>query len=174
MIRNSVRTPFLLLTFFAMSSISYAQTPLFQKEGRGELETQSFSIERAATLTIFAKTDSGKVEEYGSASVGLKKDVGNDIETVEYWTLELADTKVANDQKPFRVRVDPGTYFFEIDTVGDVSWGVRLVHNQQADQFSFREKNRSFIIESNGKKVAFAETRELAKKITDLLNASNR
>lgn len=153
---------------------TFAQTHLFQQEGRGELESPSFTIERPATLVISCKTDSGKIEEFGQTSVQLKKDVGDAIETEEMWILDLSVIKAAKDKKSYRVRVVPGKYFINVDCVGDVSWDIRLVHDPQVDRFSFRKDAQSFVIESNGQQVATAVSKELAETITNLLNARSQ
>ena len=111
-----MRSLILVLALAMSCSELAAQTPIFSLKDRGDVETKSFTISGPATLTIAAKSDSNDLDDAYGVGVYLQRSAKNEIETEEIWELELEEKKRMKGQDAFRVRVDPGTYFFKIST----------------------------------------------------------
>lgn len=169
-----MRTVLLAVVLGLTCCLVRAETPIISVCDRGDLETKSFRIDGPATLTIHASSDSRDIDNaYGvTACLCMARD--DEIETEGLWELELRDKRRTYGTDKFRVRVNPGVYFFQVITVLDGVWSVKLHHDNQEDIYTSRKTHRHYEILRDGDLVATAIDADMAKKIVDLLNASNR
>ena len=165
-----LRFLFLGLMILVCSNNAAGQTALFSQSGRGEVESDSFTITHPATLIMKVATDSKEIEDYTSLLVELKIDKGDEITTEEIWSLDIAEKKVAEGSVAHRVRVPPGKYFLEISSISEVHWTVELRHDNQKDAYTLTPSDKGFVIRLNDKPVGEAYSEEMAKLMIKLLN----
>ncbi len=172
---NLIRQFIVALIFVSLCSDSFGQTPIFSMEGKGKLESRSFTISHPATLVVSLFNRTKKSEDTAYISIDLNQAAENEIDNVEGWSLDLGEKNIFRDEASFRVRVDTGKYFFEIDPIGEVDWKVVLTHDDQKDRYHYKQTGAGeFTIFFNEKKAAITFTEQMATSMVYLLNGASK